>query len=187
MTEDDLNEDEVRTLSEMTSRLPRDIDPPADAWLAVKAEIEAPRIRPAPAFWQRPAFLAAAGLVLVAGSSGITALLIGGRSVERPPVQVAMSDPSTATPSLAEFATLENEYIGTANRLSAMLESEQMQLSPETVAKMKESLRIIDAAILEARRALVEDPANRQLIEMLAATYGKKIDFLRRTTEMGRS
>jgi hypothetical protein len=89
--------------------------------------------------------------------------------------------------TLAEFTKQENEYISSANRLSAILESGQMQLSPRTIAKLKESLRVIDAAILEARAALADDPGNRQVIEMLSTSYNQKLDLLRRTTEMGRS
>ena len=94
---------------------------------------------------------------------------------------------SGAPATLAEFTLVENDYISTANRLSALLDSDETQLSPETIAKLRESLRVIDAAILEARRALAADPANRQLIEMLSTSYSQKVDLLRRTTEMGRS
>jgi hypothetical protein len=248
MTDDTLDQDQLRNLAARTAQLPREIDPPADAWAGIKAAIESPQPIAqspiAPAFWQRPAFLAAAALLLVAGSSAITAIALGDRqnaasadrpaqvagsqggpsiggpsqadpavtgsvpgpeaatvaTNDRPPVGAgetpAAPDPSatgalasgSATPStLAEFTLLENDYISSANRLAALLESDQMMLSDRTIAKMKESLRVIDAAILEARRALAEDPANRQLIEMLSTTYNQKIDLLRRTTEMGRS
>ena len=262
MTDDILDQDQLRDLAARTAQLPRAIDPPADAWAVIEAAIQSPTatmahssISPAPrvatipragtsaAFWQRPAFLAAAALLLVAGSSAITAIAIGRRSTvdatqavasssvaetatlpasspsvvastevsgpggtsdsanqDRVPVRRDEPRPSS-TPAagstilassetasaLAEFTIRENDYIGTVNRLSAILESEQMQLSPRTLAKMKESIRVIDAAILEARRALAEDPANKQLVEMLSTTYTQKIDFLRRTTEMGRS
>jgi hypothetical protein len=96
--------------------------------------------------------------------------------------------PRSNTPAtLAEFAAIETDYIGTANRLSAMIENGDTELSPETVAKLRESLRIIDAAIVEARRALAADPANKALIEMLSTSYNQKIDLLKRTSDMGRS
>ena len=210
MTDDTLDQDQLRELAARTAQLPREIEPPADAWAGIKAAIESPQPIAqspiGPAFWQRPAFLAAAALLLVAGSSAITAIALGDRQAVTPansPAQVADAGetpaapdaPSTgslasgsATPStLAEFTLLENDYISSANRLAALLESDQMMLSETTIAKLKESLRVIDAAILEARRALAADPANRQLIEMLSTTYNQKIDLLRRTTEMGRS
>jgi hypothetical protein len=81
---------------------------------------------------------------------------------------------------------VESDYLRAVNDLSATLESERGSLSPETIAKLRESLRIIDTAILEARNALAADPANRTLIEMLANSYEQKVDLLKRTTEMGR-
>ena len=95
------------------------------------------------------------------------------------------AEPAAGT--FAEFVSVENDYISSANQLSTVLESERSTLSPETVAKLKKSLAIIDAAIIEARRALAADPANRALVEMLKTSYNQKIDLLKRTTEMGQS
>ena len=194
MTDDRLEEDQLRDLAARTARLPREIEPPADAWAAIRAAMDAPGHGATPRIWPRPSFLAAAALLLVAGSSAITAIAIDraaarhGRDSASSGAPVASVRPAAGTPAtLAEFSIRENDYISSANRLSAMLESEQMQLSPRTIAKLKESLRVIDAAILEARRALAEDPGNRQLIEMLSTSYSQKLDLLRRTTEMGRS
>ena len=203
MTEDNIDEESLRNLQAQTAKLPREITPPADAWVVIKAEIERPRdisggnhaARVSP-IWQRPAFLAAAALLLVAGSSAVTAIALARRSVDGAQVTVAPPAITTERPvadsggdpaTLAEFTLVENDYISTANRLSALLESDETQLAPETIVKLKESLRVIDGAILEARRALAADPANKQLIEMLSTSYNQKVDLLRRTTEMGRS
>ena len=203
MTEDNIDEESLRNLQAQTAKLPREITPPADAWAVIKAEIERPRdisggnhIARVSPIWQRPAFLAAAALLLVAGSSAVTAIALARRSVDgaratasQPAVAAErpVANRSGAPATLAEFTLVENDYISTANRLSALLESDETQLAPETIAKLKESLRVIDAEILEARRALAADPANKQLIEMLSTSYNQKVDLLRRTTEMGRS
>ncbi len=187
-------------LSARVHQLPRDMEPPADAWASIRAEMgRADPPKPytaasrAAAVWQRPMFLAAAAVALVAVSSIVTAAVMGWHEgIARPAAAVASQsgqpkshEPGPAT--LAEFASVENDYISTANQLSAVLESESTTLSPETVAKLRESLRIIDGAIIEARRALAADPANRALIDMLNTSYNQKLDLLRRTTEMGRS
>ncbi len=203
MTEDNIDDESLRDLQARTAKLPREIAPPADAWQAIKAEIERPRSMPANGrgatsvtpIWQRRTFLAAAALLLVAGSSAITAIALSRRSVDRVRETAAqtaadvrpVSNGGLTPASLAEFTLVENDYISTANRLSALLESDETQLAPETIVKLKESIRVIDAAILEARRALAADPANKQLIEMLSTSYNQKVDLLRRTTEMGRS
>ena len=187
MTDDTLDENDLRDLRARIARLPREIDPPADAWGAIKAQLESPPVR-AIAFWQRPAFLLAASLLLVASSSLITAVALSRGVPEARVAAESISQPQAASPAtLAEFTRSENDYISAANRLSATIESDQVQFAPETIEKLKESIRVIDGAILEARRALAADPANAQLMEMLSTSYSQKLDLLERTAEMGRS
>jgi hypothetical protein len=191
-TGDEITDDQLRMLAERTAELPREIAPPPEVWSAIVARIEGerhdPANRPAVRLWHRPAFLIAAAGLLVAATSLATARFVRNGMPSQPQASAMLaSDQSQGPSTLAEFTVLENEYIKSANRLSEMLESDQTQLSERTKAKLRESLRVIDAAILEARRALASDPANRQLIEMLSTSYTHKIDLLRRTTEMGRS
>ena len=192
MTDDNIDQDKLRDLLARTAQLPREVEPPAEAWAAIRLGIEAPQ-KTRVAYWQRPAFLLAASLLLVASSSLVTALAISGRSENAVVSRAETSAGSLASyddgapESLAEFTAMENNYISSANRLSAMIESGQVELTPQTIAKLRESVRVIDAAILEARRALAEDPANRQLMEMLSTSYSQKVDLLERTAEMGRS
>ncbi|HUF64524.1 MAG TPA: hypothetical protein VMM17_00970, partial [Gemmatimonadaceae bacterium] len=75
----------------------------------------------------------------------------------------------------------------TVNGLNQLIAESESQLSPETVRTIRASLLVIDAAIIEVRQALAEDPANAQLLEILESNYEKKVDLLRRTTAMARS
>ena len=196
MNDEPLKDDMLRDLQRRTAGLSREIAPPPEAWDAIKAQIDmesaSRRVsslarRP---LWQRPSSLAAAAILLVAGASITTALLINGRVKRDAAPVIAKSDTISnpgAPSTLAEFTAVENDYISTANRLSAIIESGRTDLAPETVAKLRESLRVIDAAILEARRALAADPANQALMEILSTSYSQKVDLLRRTAEMGRS
>lgn len=193
MSEEELDQDMLRALAKQTAALPREIEPPADAWNRIRNEIESDRVvsidsHRASKWWQRPAFLMAAGVTLVAVSSYTTAMIIYGRVHEGPVMSITGSAPYGANAgSLAQFTSMENGYIETANRLTEILESNNNDLAPETVVKLKESVRVIDAAILEARRALAADPSNKALMEMLMASYSQKVDLLKRTTEMGQS
>ncbi|HUQ46717.1 MAG TPA: hypothetical protein VM053_00590 [Gemmatimonadaceae bacterium] len=184
-------EEMLKDLQARARALPKEIEPPADAWSAIKAEIEKPSIPTSlpmvQRFWQRPAFLAAAGLLLVAGTSLVTVAVVRDRNTALANVAIEANSPRSDPSTFAEFVSVENDYIGTVNQLSAALESERMTLSPETVAKLKQSLEVIDAAILEARRALAADPSNKAIVEMLRTSYDQKLDLLKRTTEMGRS
>jgi hypothetical protein len=193
MTDEPLDETMLLELQRQTAQLPREIAPPADAWNRIAAEISRDaRPQARQPIWQRPAFLIAAAMLLVAATSLSTALVMERRAGPRRSAVAAASqsrsNPSSSSrgpTSLAEFTAIENDYIATVNRLSASIESDNSDLSPETIAKLRESVRIIDAAILEARRALAQDPSNKALIEMLATSYDQKVDLLRRTAEMG--
>ncbi len=196
MTEDQGDSEMLRELQLETAQLPREIAPPAEAWKKIKAQIdmEAELIATMPlqsrerAFWQRPAFLAAAAVVLVAGASLMTALVIGRRMIAKTASPVAAVAPAPApgvNAELAEFTAREKDYITVSNQLSQIIESGKTELSPETIAKLKQSVSVIDAAILEARRALEADPGNKTLIEMLSNSYNQKVDLLRRSSAMG--
>lgn len=201
MTNDTIDEGKLRDLMNEVAALPTSIEPPADAWAKIRAEIEASGnpegdIDSYPirvvhiGFWQRPMFLAAAALLLIAGSSLVTSVALNRRSTPSSsratqPIATIATD-SNGPASLAQFTVVESDYLRAVNDLSATLESEQGSLSPETIAKLRESIKVIDAAILEARNALAADPVNKTLIQMLANSYEQKLDLLKRTTEMAR-
>jgi hypothetical protein len=193
MTDDSSESEMLRELHRETAGLPREITPPEAAWKKIKAQIdmEAQLVATMPmhhrerAFWQRPAFLAAAGLLLVAGASLMTALILGRRIIEQTASPVAVAAPPSANAEFAAFTAREKDYITVANQISEIIESGKTELSPETIAKLKQSLDVIDGAIAEARRALAADPGNKALIELLSSQYSQKVDLLRRTSAMG--
>jgi hypothetical protein len=186
MSEETIDQARLDELAAAVATLPRSIEPPEDFWPVIRAGITASPARAN--WWQRPAFLAAAGLLLVAGSSIVTLAVVRG-SQSGSSEQAASSPPTTSgnDATLAQFTRVETDYIRTVNELSAALEARQSELAPGTIAKLRESLRVIDAAIVEARAALAADPSNKNLTEILSATYEQKVDLIRRTTEMTRS
>ena len=68
--------------------------------------------------------------------------------------------------------------------LRAELQALHDDLSPETVVKVEHALATIDLAIAEGREALLRDPANTALSELVASNYRQKIDLLRRMTQL---
>lgn len=176
----------LRALLRDAAALPRDLAPPAEVWEALREETAA---RPARAAWMvrmtRPE-LAAAAVLLVALSSGITAALVrGGSGAAGAPVAAVMAPAAAAPPaSWVEFRQAETEYLRTADDLEAALDASRDVLAPETVQVVEENLRIIDGAIRDAREALARDPANAELSNALAATYRDKIDVLERTLRL---
>jgi hypothetical protein len=173
------------TLSAEALRLPREIAPPPEVWTSIRAGL-APRpsrtIR-----WSSGWRLAAASLLVAAGSSILTMLAIrtNDRVRERTAV-TPLAPPSTraAVALPAHLASTELGYARSVETLRRTLDERRDSLAPSTVATVERSLRIADSAIAEAREALARDPANRVLVELFASNYERKIDLLRRATEL---
>ena len=185
---------EVKELERVLARaadLPKSIEPPAEAWAQIRAAILkdeaaiALRGSDRAAMWRHPVMLAiAASIVVAVLSSAATVAFLRSRS---PSVQANASAQAATTPSsFTAFTIEENNYLRTVGMLQDILDRQESALAPETVAQLKESLRTIDEAILEARNALARDPANKILIDMLTSNYRQKVDLLRRTTELTR-
>ena len=195
MTHDELNED----LKHRIDSLPGEIQPERNLWPEIEQAItdrkvlcpdfHAERERTSEAHtgatvieravvnWRRVGLIAAAAMLLVAFSSGITAYL----------VRVPASPTDTAVaPELTEFETVawqgfleaERSYQAVTDELLAELNAQRGELQPETVEEVERNLRLIDDAIAAARAALERDPANGQLVNKLTGMYRTKVDFL---------
>lgn len=180
---DDTSSDD--RLNELTAALPREIAPPADLWPAIRAEL-APRSGRT-IQWSSRWRLAAAGLLVAASSSILT--LFAMRARERAPSAVAVTPAETTRPAAADrlpahLLVAERGYARSIDALWRTLDERRDSLAPSTVATVERSLRIADSAIAEARSALERDPANRVLADLLVSNYERKIDLLRRATEL---
>ena len=185
----------LRQLLGSASSLPESLEPPRDLWRAIQSRIgSAPRALPsaiAPVepsrgtrFTRRgphPWMLAAAALFLVIVSSAVTAFL-----VRRPTVVISSATPPAASAPMLPAAArvVDADYARTIAELTEALAAHRTALDPATVAKVEASLRVIDEAIDEARRALARDPANLTLLDLLSANYERKLELLRRASEL---
>jgi len=150
--------------------LSRSIEPAADLWPAIRERVAARRERSARIAAPRWA-LAAAALLLVVLSSGVTAVLLTSRE--------------TRGVATRDISALEAEYSAVSEDLTGALEQARSRLSPETMATIERNLRIIDAALDETRQALAREPGNAALGEMVVAAWRQKVDLLRRATALG--
>ena len=175
----------LRHLLGAASALPADVAPPGELWSGIHARIVA-QAKPTPVAPRarlrgaRPWLLAAAAVVLVVVSSTITAV-----------VMKSTSDGTAPAPAAAPVVMLspaarsvEADYARTASELADALAAQRGRLDPATIAKVEASLRVIDDAIEEARRALAGDPANLTLLDILSANYERKLELLRRANEL---
>ncbi len=99
----------------------------------------------------------------------------------RTPIPTAVT--ATAVMPVA-FQRTEATYLDNVAQLRGDLNRLRDQLDPRTVAAVERSLDVIDAAIAEVRDALLADPANAAVSELLASHYRQKIELLRRATQL---
>jgi len=158
--------------------LPNEIEPPLALWSDVHA-----RIVPAHSRTRQRWLLAAAALFLVALSSAVTTLL-----VRRPSVIIVRGESrplaTTVAAVPAPVRAVDADYAGAIRELTESLAEHRGQLDPTTIAKVEASLHVIDLAIAEARQALAADPSSLTLHDLLAATYERKVELLRRASAL---
>jgi hypothetical protein len=154
-----------------TESLPKTVEPASDLWPGIHARLT-PRGRGRGRIAMPGWMLAAAAVLLIAVSSGITAVLL------RPPPGRPLASPSGG------FSPQEVQYASAASELSAELERARGRLAPATVQIIERNLAVIDSALAESRRALARDPSNAMLERLVIAAWRQKMDFLRRATAL---
>jgi anti-sigma factor RsiW len=188
----------VRALRADAVALPRELEPPAEIWSAVHAEVQrrsraARSPAAAVAAWRSlahsdRAWLAAAALVLAVGSAGVTAVALKGPSAASTSVAAdRRAEPRTESQVMllpASVQMLERDLGVSVARLERALDERRGSLLPSTRATVEHSLSVIDDAIAEARAALASDPANPALVDALSRGYESKIDLLKRANEL---
>lgn len=198
--------DALQSVLAASVNLPKSVLPPTDIWPELKKSLDSRKTVVLPgsstrssgsrsgndraSSWRSGALLAAAAVILVVFSSGITAIVLRNRqsvtqnepsSFGRPPITV----PSAPGVLPVNFRQTETEYTRTIDELKLAVDTQRSRLSPETIRTVDHSLAVVDSAIAEARTALLADPNNRMLVDLLSASYQRKLDLLRRTSELG--
>ena len=167
--------------------MPREVMPPDELWSAIRETIEDNKVahlpsgntaRQASGWFVTKGRLAAAALALVAGTAAVTSLALARRQA---PVAAAGTPAVTVS---ASWLASERAFQASVLELRAELKALHDDLSPETLVKVEHALATIDLAIAEGREALLRDPANTALSELVASNYRQKIDLLRRMTQL---
>jgi hypothetical protein len=181
---------ELRSALSDAGALPSDLQPPDDLWTDVRATIEAGKVAHLPlgsaqsssrGFWVTRGSLGAAAVILVAATASLTSVAM--RSNE----PVIMTNAAATTTVLASWQSSELAFQASVVELRAQMEVLHDHLSPETLVKVERALATIDLAIAEGREALLRDPSNAALSELVASNYRQKIELLRRMTQLASS
>lgn len=125
--------------------------------------------RPGRRWWLTGGVAAAAALLVVA--------------LLRPPRQPVSMPERMAPRNDQTMMTVADSSRAYQQQVAALLEELELRrsmLPPATAATIDHDLRLIDGAIAELQEALVHDPNNPALRQLLAASYRQKRDLLRR-------
>jgi anti-sigma factor RsiW len=169
----------LRALLARAAALPAEVPPPADLWPGIERRLSA---APASGTWLR--YLAAAACVAVALAGALSARVPRAADQARAGA-IAQGALQPVALQAAEVDQVERDYEQAAAALLEKVRARQDELPPQTVQKVEESLRTIDAALGQIRAALRQQPADPALHLMLAATHRKKVEVLRRVVEVG--
>lgn len=175
--------------------------PAADLWSGIEARIAAPvaasplvlhPVARAREMARRFSFsipqLAAAAMFVALLSGGTVWWM--GRSLSQGASPSAGAVPSSSASSGASGASDAStadfeirQYDQAVADLQRVLDENRSRLDPETVKVVESNLAVIDSAILQARKALMADPANPYLTGHLADQMKRKIRLLQRTSD----
>ena len=178
--------------------------PAADLWGGIEARIAAPAVASplvlhpvarARAMALRFSFsfpqLAAAAMFVALLSGGTVwwmgrSLLQGASSSAGTVPGSSASSGASGTSDASDASTADFEirqYDRAVADLQRVLDENRSRLDPETVKAVESNLAVIDSAILQARKALMADPANPYLTGHLADQMKRKIRLLQRTSD----
>lgn len=158
-----------RPLKTKAAALPGGLAPEHDLWPGIRDQIRGgdAKIRAGRPRWLGTPWLIAATIVLMALSSAVTLLL----------TRTGNLQPDGGS---RDFQSTEVGYRQAADELLRTLQAHRKELGEPAFRVIEQNLHIIDQAIQETQAALAADPRNRQVTELLWASYEKKIDLLQR-------
>jgi hypothetical protein len=166
-------------LMRAAAALPREIKPGRDLWPGIELAISGRQQRNR--WWSGPLAQAAAVLLLVGGSSGVTYLAIKNDGGSLSPV--ALEGERVFVPVSGSFGSRYNlgpEFQDARDSLAARLDSEMEKLSPESRAEVQKNLDTIRAAIVEINKALANEPDNVLLQDLLIRTYHDELTLMQK-------
>ncbi len=182
------NSDETKFDEELTrlaATLPTEVSPDRDLWPAIEQALS-PAER-ASTVWNTPWAQAAAVVLLVAGSSGITYVAVR----DDAPVSSVVIDSTnifeTVSGDFGRKYTLGNEYLDAHSELQNELEEKLQFLSPEARDDVIKNLDTIRAAIKDINQALIAEPDNVLLQELLLSAYHGEISLMKKVDGIANS
>jgi hypothetical protein len=169
MSDTDRNDKYVAAASQLAT----EISPGRDLWPGIAEGIA----RPGRSRWTPMLAQAAAVVLLVGASSGLTFLAM---QDEQPPALAITPDLLFEPAAFSSGYALGPKYLEARSDVAAQLDEELARLSPEARADVESNLRVIRNAIAEINAALEKEPTNVLLQQLLLGAYQDELAMMHR-------
>jgi len=161
------------------AELATEVKPGRDLWPGIEQAIAVPA-RPARTTWNTVWAQAAAVLLLVGGSSGLTYLAVTDSANVTTPVAAGPTLVfESASGSFGSKYNLGPDYLDAQRDLAGRLDDELAHLTPEVREAVVTNIEAIRKAIAEINIALAADPDNVLLQELLLSTYREELSLMK--------
>ena len=166
------------------AELATEVRPERDLWPAIEQTISQPAI-PARTVWNNVWAQAAAVLLLVGGSSGVTYLaMTGGAETVSPVAEGPTLIFESASASFGSMYHLGPDYQDARRSLAVKVKEEMNRLSAEERADVQKNIDFIRTAIEDINEALAAEPDNELLQKLLLDTYRDELNLMIRVDEI---
>jgi hypothetical protein len=179
MNERDDNANDTGLMAK-AAKLSTAVTPERDLWPGIEQAITAPSRRER-SMWNTVWAQAAAVVLLVGGSSGLTYLAMTGDDDATVP-GVSGTQALTFEPVSGSFGSQYNlgpDYLDARRVVSGNLDEQLGKLSPEAREAVQRNMATIQKAIEDINLALAEDPDNVLLQQLLIDTYHDELALMR--------
>lgn len=183
------NGDETRMEDELTAlagTMPAGVSPERDLWPGIEQEIARPASHER-TFWNSTWAQAAAIVLLVGGSSGVTYLTVKSDGQRAPEVIYADNVFESVSGDFGQQYTLGNEYLDAHRQMQSGLEQKLSSLSPDSRDEVVKNLNTIRVAIKDLNKALAVEPDNILLQELLLSTYHDEMSLMKQVDGIANS
>lgn len=147
-------------------RLPRSVDPERDLWAGIHSQITAatPTVASTP---QRRGISMGWAIAASVTSLAVGIFITLGLQRDRAPVQQASNPPLTSPPVAAQYSFVPASTDAVRMKLRESCAAQLANLPPATRAKVEKNLLLIKQAVNDIQSALVKDPGNALLQDLL--------------------